>query len=74
MFASNVGAYLSEDLSGAPLYGKFLVLPKNIKSILETHARDKHSSLSRKLIENCWKKFYNFGPCINLSFHGGKES
>jgi len=47
-------------LSGTPLYGKLLALPTNIR--LERLARDKHSSLLRKLVNYGRKKLYNIGP------------
>jgi hypothetical protein len=41
-------------------------LPTCIYARLERLARDKHSSLFRKLVDYVRKKFYNIGPGCNV--------
>jgi hypothetical protein len=47
-------------LSGAPIYGRLLVLPKNNSIKLEMPARDKYSNLLLTLVNYGRKFFYNF--------------
>jgi hypothetical protein len=62
MFASKAGAYPREALSGAPLEGRFLALPANIRlgwkglSVTNTLAYYKHT------IDIVIKWFITFGP------------
>jgi hypothetical protein len=43
MFAGKAGTYPNKALSGAPLKGRPLILPTNIRLGLVRLARDKHS-------------------------------
>jgi hypothetical protein len=57
-------------LSGAPLWGRLLASPSNIR-LLDRLARGKHFSLLRKYVNYNRKKFYTTDPwnCIyNNSF------
>jgi len=51
-------------LSGAPVYGRLLALPTNIRLGWKRYVGDKHSSLLRKFVNYGQKFFYNIGPCI----------
>ncbi len=54
-------------LSGAPLYGRLLALPTNIRLGWKRNVGDKHSSLLQKFINYGQKKFYNIGPFSRVS-------
>jgi hypothetical protein len=51
-----------KNLSYAPLQGRLLALPTNIRLGWKRNAGDKHSSFFRKFVNYRQKKFYNIGP------------
>ncbi len=61
MFVGKAGAYLSEAFSGAPLYGRFLAPPTNIK-LSWRGLPGTNTSLLRKSVNYGRKKFYSRGP------------
>ncbi len=58
MFAGKAGAYLK----GAPLYGRLLASPTNIRLGWERLAKDKHSDILQISANYGHKKFYYSWP------------
>jgi len=59
---NKAGAYASEALLGAPLYGKLLPLTTNIRLGWKGLPGKKHAKLIRTLVNYGRKKFYNTWP------------